>query len=97
VAVRLDAFAAELEADAKLVTYDGDRRLDYYERSNFRNALGASKRVAESAGVDLRPQIDALVKMTALYPKSDVAHQFPREAADAKKQIAVLLAKRAAN
>ncbi len=45
----------------------------------------ASVRVAESAGADLRPQIDALVKMTALYPKSDVAHEFPREAADAKK------------
>lgn len=96
MAERLDAFAAELEAGAKLVTYDGDKRLDYYERSNFRNALAASKRVAESAGADLRPQIDMLVKMVALYPKSDVAHEFPREAADAKKQIAALLTKRAA-
>lgn len=96
VAGRLDAYAAELEAGAKLVTYDGDKRLDYYERSNFHNALAASKRVAESAGADLRPQIDVLVKMVALYPKSDVAHEFPREAADAKKQIAALLAKRAA-
>ena len=96
VARRLDAFADELEAGAKVVTYDGDKRLDYYERSNFRNALAAAKRVAESAGADLRPQIDALVKMTALYPKSDVAHDFPREAADAKKLIAAILAKRAA-
>lgn len=96
VARRLDAFAAELEQGAKTVTYDGDKRLDYYERSNFRNALEASVRVAESAGVDLRPQIDTLVKMTALYPKSDVAHEYPREAEDAKKQIAAALAKRPA-
>jgi hypothetical protein len=91
---RIAQYAAALEEGSKSVTYDGDKRLDYYERSKLLNALKAARRVAETAGVDLRAQIDALSRAVALYPKSDMAREFPREASAAKKQIEATLAAR---
>jgi hypothetical protein len=91
---RIATYAAALEKGSKSVTYDGDKRLDYYERSKLLNALKAARRVAETAGADLRPQIDALLTSVALYPKSDMAREFPREAAAARKQIEAALAAR---
>ncbi len=91
---RLDAYAASLREGAKTVTYDGDKRLDYYEQSRLREALAASRKVAEAAGADFRPQIDAIQQAVALYPKSETAGRFPREADAARKEIAAILAKR---
>jgi hypothetical protein len=39
---RLDAYATDLREGAKTVTYDGDKRLDYYEQS--RSAAGSRRR-----------------------------------------------------
>jgi hypothetical protein len=90
---RLATYAADLAKGATVVTYDGDKRLDYYERSKLLDSLKAARRVAQTAGADLRPQIDALSRAVALYPKSDMAREFPREAETAKTQIAAALAK----
>ena len=49
---RLDAYAAGLREGAKTVTYDGDKRIDYYEQSRLREALAASRKLAEAAGAD---------------------------------------------
>ena len=89
---RLDAYAQTLTDEAKVVTYDGDKRLDYYERSNLGNALKAARRLAEVSRADLRPQIAALRRAVALYPNSDMATSFPREAEAAEKAIAARLA-----
>jgi hypothetical protein len=91
---RLDAYAADLREGAKTVTYEGDKRLDYYERSRLSESLAASRRLAEAVGADLRPQIAALQQAVALYPKSDTAGHFPGEAQAAVKEIATILAKR---
>lgn len=91
---RLDTYAKDLGDGAKIVTYDGDKRLDYYEQSKLRDALAAARKLAKTANADLRGQIDALKQAVALYPKSDTARVFPREADEAKKEIAATLAKR---
>jgi hypothetical protein len=91
---RLDAYATGLREGAKTVTYDGDKRIDYYEQSRLREALAVSRRLAEATGADLRPQIDAVQAAVALYPKAETAARFPREAAAAKKDVETLLAKR---
>jgi hypothetical protein len=88
---RLDAYAKQLADGAKVVTYDGDKRLDYYERSQLREALAAARRLAEVPGADLRPQVEALQRAVVLYPKSEMAGQFPREAAETQKYIAARL------
>jgi hypothetical protein len=89
---RLDVYANTLSEEAKLVTYDGDKRLDYYEASKIRNALKAARRLAEVSRADLRPQIAALRRAVTLYPKSDMASRFPREVDEAEKYIAGRLA-----
>jgi hypothetical protein len=86
---RLDAYAQDL-AD-KPVTYEGDKRLDYYEQSRLREALAVARKLAETPGADLRPQVNAIRKAVALYPKSETAGRFPREAAETEKQIAARL------
>lgn len=88
---RLDAYAQGLSEGAKIVTYDGDKRLDYYEQSRLRESLAAARRLAEAPGVDLRPQVQAIRQAVALYPKSETAQRFPREAAETEKQIAARL------
>lgn len=89
---RLDAYAQTLADEAKTVTYDGDKRLDYYEVSKLRDALKAARRLAEVSRADLRPQIEAIRRAVALYPKSNAASSFPREAGEAEKYIAARLA-----
>jgi hypothetical protein len=89
---RLDAYAQGL-AD-KPVTYDGDKRLDYYEQSRLRESLAVARKLAQTPGADLRPQIEAIRKAVALYPKSETAGRFRREAAETEKQIAARLAAR---
>lgn len=89
---RLDLYAQKLADDAKTVTYDGDKRLDYYEQSRLREALAVSRKLADAPGADLRPQIEALRHAVSLYPKSETAARFPREAAEAQKYIAGRLA-----
>jgi hypothetical protein len=74
------------------VTYDGDKRLDYYEASKLRDALKAARRLADTSRADLRPQIAALRRAVSLYPKSNAATSFPREAEEAEKYIAARLA-----
>jgi hypothetical protein len=88
----IDAYAASLVKEASIVTYDGDKRLDYYEPSRLRDSLAAARRLADVSRVDLRPQVEALRQAVALYPKSDMARSFPREAAEAQKHIAARLA-----
>lgn len=87
----VEAYARSLTEGAKLQTYDGDKRLDYYEQSRLRDALAVARKLAETNRLDLRPQIDALRQAVALYPKSETAGWFPREAAEAQKQIAATL------
>ncbi len=82
---RLDRYAAGLRDGAGTVTYDGDKRIDYYEQSRLREALAVSRKLAETSGADLRPQIEAIRDAVALYPKSETAGRFPREAAAAAK------------
>jgi hypothetical protein len=94
VKVRLNAYASDLTEAAKFTTYDGDKRLDYYEQSRLRDALAVSRRLADVSRVDLRPQIEAIRKAVALYPKSETAGRFPREAAEAQKHIAAHLGAR---
>lgn len=89
---RLDAYAQTLTEQAKIVTYEGDKRLDYYEFSNLGQSLRAARRLADVARADLRPQIEALKRAVALYPKSDVASRFPREADETARYIATRLA-----
>jgi hypothetical protein len=89
---RLDAYAQGL-AD-KPITYDGDKRLDYYEQSRLRESLAVARKLAQTPGADLRPQVEAIRKAVALYPKSETAGRFPREAAETEKQIAARLAAR---
>lgn len=91
VRARIDAYARTLTEEAKVVTYDGDKRLDYYEGSRLRESLRAARRLADLPRADLRPQIDALVQAVALYPKSETANRFPREAAETQKQITAAL------
>jgi hypothetical protein len=93
---RLDAYAASLRDGAATVTYDGDKRVDYYEQSRLREALAVSRRMADAVGADFRPQIDAIGQAVARYPKSETAGRFPKEAAAARQAIAAALAKRAA-
>jgi len=88
---RLDAYAKSLVEGAKIVTYDGDKRLDYYEQSQLRDALAAARKLAETNRADLRPQVEAIRGAVALYPKSDTAGRFPREATETQKQIAARL------
>jgi hypothetical protein len=87
----LEAYARSLTEGAKLVTYDGDKRLDYYEQSRLRDALAVAQKLAETNRIDLRPQVEALRQAVALYPKSDTAARFPREAVETQKQIAARL------
>ena len=91
---RLDRYAAGLRDGAGTVTYDGDKRIDYYEQSRLREALAVSRKLAETSGADLRPQIEAIRDAVALYPKSETAGRFPSEAAAAAKTIGAALAKR---
>jgi hypothetical protein len=88
---RLDTYAEWLTKQASVVTYDGGKRLDYYEFSNLDQALRAARRLADVSRADLRPQIEALKRAVALYPKSDVAKRFPREADETIKSIAAKL------
>jgi hypothetical protein len=91
---RLDGYAARLRKDADTVTYDGDKRIDYYETSRLREALAVGRKVAEATGADFRPQIEDIGRAVALYPKSETARTFPREAAAGMKDIEALLRKR---
>jgi hypothetical protein len=91
---RLDGYAAALRKGADTVTYDGDKRIDYYETSRLRETLAVGRKVAETAGADFRPQIDNIERAVALYPKSETARSFPREAAGARKHIEASLRKR---
>jgi hypothetical protein len=91
VRTRLDAYAKTLTDEAAIVTYDGDKRLDYYEASRLREGLRAARRLADVPRADLRPQIAALRRAVALYPKSDMASRFPREADEAEKYISARL------
>jgi hypothetical protein len=54
----------------------------------LREALQAARRLADVSRADLRPQIEAIRRAVALYPKSDAAARFPREAEEAQKYIA---------
>lgn len=90
----LETYARDLTEGAKLQTYDGDKRLDYYEQSRLRDALAVGRKLAETNRLDLRSQIEALQQAVALYPKSETAGWFPREGAEARKQIAALLVAR---
>ena len=87
----LVTYARDLTEGAKLQTYDGDKRLDYYEQSRLRDGLTVARKLAETNRLDLRPQVDALRQAVALYPKSETAGWFPRDAAETQKQIAATL------
>jgi hypothetical protein len=91
---RLDRYAAGLRDGTKSITYDGDKRIDYYEQSRLREALAVSRRLAEASGVDLRPQIEAIRGAVSLYPKSETAGRFPGEAAAAARAVGAALARR---
>ena len=88
---RLDACAKALIDDSKVVTYDGDKRLDYFEPVRLRDALKTACKLAETNRSDLRPQLEAIRLAVALYPKSDTAVRYPREVDETQKQIAALL------
>jgi hypothetical protein len=88
---RLDAYAKALVDDSKVVTYDGDKRLDYFEPIRLRDTLKAARKLAETNRADLRPQLEAVRQAVALYPKSDTAVRYPPEVDETQKQIAALL------
>src|SRR5262249_32864195 len=88
---RVGAYAKFLVDDSKVITYDGDKRLDYFEGARLREALKAARKLAETNRTDLRPQLDALRQATASYPKSDLAVRYPAEVQETQKQIAAIL------
>ena len=92
VRVAIGGIADRLTREAKDVTYDGDKRIDRYERYTIDDVLAVAERMAETAGVDLGDSIDAVVRAVALYPKSEAAREYPAKAVAARKHIARLLA-----
>jgi hypothetical protein len=90
----LEDIIGRFRKEATQITYDGDKRIDYYEQSTLNTTLAVAERMAESAGVDLGDELDEMQRAVALYPKSDAAYEFPGRVRDAKKTIAKSLATR---
>ncbi len=92
VRTHIVATAERLASESKTITYDGDKRLDYYEGYGLDDILKVSERLAETAGADLTDTFEPVAHAVALYPKSDTARGFPSKVAAAKKRISQILA-----